>query len=259
LGLEFSPRGAGFKRCLPDEGAQGLSLEIPQSTEKQLIRRCPVKRFALLYFVAAVCVCALIATPAAWGQAATSLRGTITDPSGGAIPNARVHLINADTNLTRTTTSDAQGNYAFPEVQPGNYRLAVEVPGFARYQQTGIQLLVNLPATVNVKMKIGQAQETVTVTEEAPVINSTDASEGNTMGQLQLEQLPIEARDIVQLLSLQPGVVYTSDRTDLDTSVDTRSGAVNGEHSDQSNVNLDGVDDNQQATGWPFSPFSRYR
>jgi hypothetical protein len=51
-----------------------------------------VKRFALLYFVAAVCACALIATPAAWGQAATSLRGTITDPSGGAIPNARVHL-----------------------------------------------------------------------------------------------------------------------------------------------------------------------
>jgi len=212
-----------------------------------------VKQIVNLSFLIVVSVFTLCLSPnAAWAQASTSLRGTITDPSGGAIPNASVRLVNADTNLTRTTASDAQGNYVFPEVQPGNYSLTVEVPGFARYQQTGIQLLVNLPATVNVKMKIGQSQETVTVTEQAPVINSTDASEGNTMGQLQLEQLPIEARDIVQLLSLQPGVVYTSDRTDLDTSVDTRSGAVNGEHSDQSNVNLDGVDDNQQATGQAF-------
>jgi Carboxypeptidase regulatory-like domain len=212
-----------------------------------------VKRFAPFYFVAAVCICALIATPAAWGQASTSLRGTITDPTGAAIPSANVRLINADTNLARTSTSDAQGNYVFPEVQPGNYSLAVEVPGFAKYQQSGIQLLVNLPATINVKMKIGSAQETVTVTEQAPIVNSTDASQGNTMNEVQLQQLPIEARDIVQLLSLQPGVVYTSDRSDVDTTMDTRSGAVNGERSDQSNVSLDGVDDNEQASGLAFT------
>jgi hypothetical protein len=190
--------------------------------------------------------------PASRGQAVTSLRGTVTDPSGAAMPKATVRLTNTGTNLQRTTTSDAQGNYVFSEVSPGNYILDVQAAGFATYHQTGIQLLVNLPATIDVKMKIGQAAETVTVTEQAPVINSTDATEGNTMGQLQLEQLPIEARDIVQLLSLQPGVVYTSDRTDMDTTTDTRSGAVNGERSDQSNVSLDGVDDNQQATGQAF-------
>ncbi len=212
-----------------------------------------MKQFSTLSSVVAVCLLVVLSVmPAAWGQATTSLRGTITDPSGAAIPNATVRLINVDTNLARSVSSDAEGSYVFSSVSPGNYKVAVEVAGFARYEQSGVQLLVNLPATLNVKMKIGQAQETVTVTEQAPVLNTTDASEGNTMGQLQLTQLPIEARDIVQLLSLQPGVVYTSDRTDIDSTVDTRSGAVNGERSDQSNVTLDGIDDNQQASGAAF-------
>jgi hypothetical protein len=212
-----------------------------------------VKHFSLFSLLVAVCVFALLFdAPLAWGQATTSVRGTITDPSGAAIPNATVHLGNTDTNLVRSASADAQGNYVFSEVLPGNYALNVEAAGFAKYHQSGIQLLVNLPATVNVRMKVGAAQETVTVTEQAPVVNATDASQGNTMGEVQLEQLPIEARDIVQLLSLQPGVVYTSDRSDVDTTMDTRSGAVNGERSDQSNVSLDGVDDNQQATGAAF-------
>ncbi|HKS80920.1 MAG TPA: TonB-dependent receptor [Candidatus Acidoferrales bacterium] len=190
---------------------------------------------------------------ATFGQAATSLRGSVTDPSGAAIPNATIQLINTGTNATRTAYTDAQGAYDFLQVVPGTYRLEVQAKGFSKYVQNSIQLLVNLPATVNVKMRLGTQSQTVTVTEAAPVLNTTDASEGNTMGQLQIEQLPIEARDIVQLLSLEPGVVYTSDRTDIDTNFDTRSGAVNGERSDQSNVTLDGVDDNQQTSGEAFS------
>lgn len=195
----------------------------------------------------------LAGSPASWGQAVTSLRGNVSDPSGAAIPNATVHLTNTGTNAVRTAITDAQGDYIYLQVEPGPYRLEVEAAGFSKFAQTGIDLQVNLPATVNVKLKLGPQQQTVTVTEAAPVLNNTDASEGNTMGQMQLEQLPIEARDIVQLLSLQPGVVYTSDRTDVDTTNDTRSGAVNGERSDQSNVSLDGVDDNQQTSGQAFS------
>jgi hypothetical protein len=188
-----------------------------------------------------------------FGQAATSLRGSVTDPSGAAIPNATVQLINTGTNAARTAKSDSQGNYEFLQVVPGTYSLRVEASGFSTYEQTSIQLLVNLPATVNVQMKLGQSQQTVTVTERAPVINTTDASEGNTMGEQQLEQLPIEARDVVQLLSLQPGVVYASDRPDFTSNMDdTRQGAVNGEKSDQNNVTLDGVDDNEQNTGQAF-------
>ncbi|HLV96299.1 MAG TPA: carboxypeptidase-like regulatory domain-containing protein [Candidatus Acidoferrales bacterium] len=135
------------------------------------------------YLLATLCVVValLTAIPNAWGQASTSLRGTISDPSGAAIPSATVRLTNAGTNLGRTATTDQQGNYVFQQVLPGNYDLDVEASGFAKYHQTGIQLLVNLPATIDVKMKIGQSAETVTVTEQAPLLNTTDASIGQTM------------------------------------------------------------------------------
>lgn len=195
----------------------------------------------------------LLFAPMAWSQATTSLRGVVIDPSGASIPNATVHIINTGTNLERTATTDSQGNYAFIQVLPGTYDVVVEAPGFTKYSQKNVQLLVNLPASLNVKMSVGSATQTVTVTERAPLLNTTDASEGNTMGTQQLEQLPIEARDVVQLLSLQPGVVYASDRADFTANMnDTRQGSVNGEKSDQNNVTLDGADDNEQNTGAAF-------
>lgn len=198
--------------------------------------------FALLFFA-----------PAAWSQATTSLRGAVTDPSGASIPSATVRITNTGTNLGRTTTTDSQGNYAFIQVLPGTYDVVVEAAGFTTYNRKNVQLVVNLPSTLDVKMSVGSASQTVTVTERAPLLNTTDASEGNTMGTQQLEQLPIEARDVVQLLSLQPGVVYASDRPDFTSNMDdTRQGSVNGEKSDQNNVTLDGVDDNEQNTGAAF-------
>jgi hypothetical protein len=187
----------------------------------------------------------------AWGQATTSLRGVVTDPSGAAIPNATVHLVNVDTSIERTATTDQQGSYVFAEVQPGNYVLRVESAGFSTYEQKGFQLLVNLPTTINVKMKVGAASTTVEVTAAAPLLNTTDASQGNTMSGGQISDMPLYGRNVAQLLSVQPGVVFTSNRSDLAMN-DTRSGAVNGAHSDQNNITLDGVDVNDQGNGSPF-------
>jgi hypothetical protein len=188
----------------------------------------------------------------AWGQATTSLRGVVTDPSGAAIPNATVHLINVDTTTERTATTDQQGSYVLAEVQPGHYVLQVEAAGFAKFEQKGFQLLVNLPATINVHMKVGAATTTVEVTAAAPLLNTTDASQGNTMSGSQITDMPLYGRNVTQLLSVQPGVVFTSNRSDLAPN-DTRSGAVNGAHSDQNNITLDGVDVNDQGTGAAFS------
>ncbi|MGH9864810.1 MAG: carboxypeptidase regulatory-like domain-containing protein, partial [Candidatus Acidiferrales bacterium] len=213
-----------------------------------------MKRAWVLGVLAILVTAFFVASGSAWGQAATSLRGTITDPSNAAIPNATVHLVNTDTNLERTATTDQQGSYVFAQVQPGHYRLAVEAGGFANFEQKTIELLVNSPATLNIKMKIGSATQTVTVTEAVPLLNTTDASVGNTMGGSEIQNLPLEGGNVVQLLSLQPGVVYTSDRPDFkDSTNDTRSGAVNGERSDQSNVTLDGVDVNDQGGGQAFT------
>ena len=211
-----------------------------------------MKRNWTISLVLALVALALFCVPAAWGQATTSLRGLVSDPSGAAIPNATVHLVNTDTNSARTATTDAQGSYVFAEVFPGNYRLEVDASGFAKYQQTGIQLLVNLPATINIKLKIGATSQTVTVTEQAPLINTTDASQGNTLSGSQISDMPLYARQVTQLLSLQPGVVSVSNRDDL-AGNDTRAGSVNGAHSDQNNITLDGVDVNDQGSGGAFT------
>ncbi len=188
---------------------------------------------------------------AAWGQATTSLRGAVTDPSGAAIPGAKVTIVNPSTGVTRSATTAGDGTYVFAQLLPGTYVLNVEATGFQKYNQTGVVLRVALPATVNVAMKVGAVTQVVSVSGQAPLLNTTNASIGQTMGSTQIEQLPLEARNVPSLLSIQPGVVYTSDRNDLYT-YDTRSGAVDGERSDQSNVTLDGVDVNDQFEGTAF-------
>src|SRR5271168_891597 len=126
-------------------------------------------RYALVLGILLIALMVFAGGPAARGQAATSLRGSVTDPSSAAIPNAAIHLINTGTNTDRMATTDAQGEYTFAQVAPGTYRLEVEAGGFSKYVQSGIQLLVNLPATINVKLKLGSQQQTVTITEAAPV------------------------------------------------------------------------------------------
>jgi len=189
----------------------------------------------------------------AWGQATTSLRGVVTDPSGAAVPNAQVTLTNTATNTVRTAVTGSDGAYAFTEVQPGTYTLTVEAQGFRKYERRNLVLQVSLPATVNVRLEIGAVSQVVSVTAEAPLLNRTDASLGQTMGSLEIQELPLEARNVPQLLSLQPGVVYTSDRADIDVNNDTRSGAVNGERSDQSNITLDGVSVNDEFNRYAFT------
>ncbi len=125
--------------------------------------------------------------------------------------------------------------------------------GFRRYEQKGIQLLVNTPATLNPTLDIGTGTETVEVTSEAPAVNTTDATLGNAFNEHQVKELPLEGRNVPDLLSLQNGVAYTGNRSDIDRDTDTRSGSVNGAHSDQSNMTLDGVDVNDQVNGYAFT------
>lgn len=194
----------------------------------------------------------------AFSQASsTSLQGTVTDPSGSAIAGAAVRLSNTESRTERTTTTGPQGEYRFLALSPGTYSLSVTATGFARYLQTSLQLLVNTPATSNIQLKVGSATESVSVTSEAPALNAVDASLGNSFGETQVKQVPIEARNVPELLSLQAGVAYTGHRQDLQDPAykdqDTRSGAVNGARSDQSNITLDGVDVNDQSNGYAFT------
>jgi len=183
----------------------------------------------------------------------TSLRGTVTDPSGSVVQGATVILENKESNLSRTVTTGVQGDYQFPFLPPGTYSLLVTASGFERYQQSGLELLVNTPVTANVRLKLGKASEVVNVTTEAPILNTVDASLGNSFDQNQVTQIPLEGRNVPDLLSVQAGVAYTGNRPDIDKDQDTRNGAVNGARSDQSNITLDGVDVNDQSNGYAFT------
>src|ERR1700757_1322407 len=209
-----------------------------------------MKRFGQWIYLVAVC---LALTNVSFPQASSSsLRGTVTDPSGSALPGATVVVASTELQITRTSTTGAVGDYGFPALPPGTYILTVTATGFARYRQTDIQLLVNTPATANVQLKVGAASENVTVTSEAPVLNLVDASIGNSFTQIQVQQIPLEGRNVPDLLSLQAGVAYTGNRIG-DQDQDTRNGAVNGARSDQSNITLDGVDVNDQSNGYAFT------
>src|SRR6266576_4837176 len=184
----------------------------------------------------------------------TSLRGTVSDSSGAAVAHAMVTLTSSDRGIQRTATSSETGSYEFLQLQPGTYDLTVEMTGFSKYQQKQIQLLVDTPATVNLKLAIGTSTETVEVSAEAAAINTTDASIGNAFNEIQVKQLPMEGRNVPDLLTLQAGVTYFGHRESLNAQTnDTRNGAVNGAHSDQTNITLDGVDVNDQVNGYAFS------
>ncbi len=210
-----------------------------------------MKRFERWMSLVVVCVALSgVAFPQA---SSSSLRGTVTDPSGSAIPGATVVIDNAESKTTRTATTGDVGDYTFPVLPPGTYTLTVTATGFARYQQTNIQLLVNTPSTANVRLKVGTTSETITVTSEAPALDLVDASLGNSFDQTQVREIPLEGRNVPDLLSLQAGVAYTGNRPDIDKDQDTRNGSVNGARSDQSNITLDGVDVNDQSNGYAFT------
>src|ERR1700741_4203659 len=122
----------------------------------------------------------------------TSLRGTVTDPSRAVVSGANVNLANLERGFTRTVTTGYSGNYEFLQLQPGVYQLTVEVAGFRKAEQKHVQLMVDTPATMNVKLEVGTAAiEVIEVNAEAPGINTANASLGNAFDETQIKTLPL--------------------------------------------------------------------
>src|SRR5579859_3674679 len=151
----------------------------------------------------------LLSTATTWGQATTSVRGAVTDPSGGAIVGASVTLVNTDSKIERKSSTNEDGSYQFTFLPPGTYKLSITATGFQGFEKEGLALLVNTPATINAQLKIGSASEVVKVTTEEPVLNLVDASIGNSFAENQVRNIPLEGRNVPDLLSLQAGVAYT--------------------------------------------------
>ncbi|GGA69491.1 hypothetical protein GCM10011507_21260 [Edaphobacter acidisoli] len=193
------------------------------------------------------------------------MSGVVTDPSGAAIPGATVNLLAPLTGAARTETTNRAGEYSFPQLAPGKYELTIAAQGFTTVKKPPFDLLVSQPATLNFTLQVATSVSEVTVTAGGqPVLNTTDATLGNTFEGQRIQDLPIEARNVPDLLSLQPGVTFMG-RTDNNIGTqsvgnngsDSRSGTTNGGRSDQSNITLDGVDVNDVNNGYAFTSVLR--
>ena len=188
----------------------------------------------------------LLSCHIAFGQtSASSVKGVIKDPQGSVVAGATVTLSNPETSLSRTTTSNESGQFFFEGIQPGTYKVEVEAKGFKKAALNEVHANVARTTDLEVPMELGSVSETISVTVGAgeALINNQDASLGNNFGPQQISQLPLNARNVAGLLSLQPAV--------------TPSGYVAGGRSDQANLTLDGVDVNEQQTGDAFTPVLR--
>jgi|HubBroStandDraft_6_1064221.scaffolds.fasta_scaffold17755_1 hypothetical protein len=197
-------------------------------------------------FVFALAIFLSGATSTAAQTGTTSLRGVVVDKSRAAVSGAKVTVRNASEGVERDATTSALGEFEILALPPGTYTLTVEKDGFGKYQQDGLQLLVNVAASATVTLQVGSVTTQVEVSAQTETINTTDASLGNAFNENQVKQLPLESRNVPDLLSLQAGVIYTGDRPDMDAEKDTRSGSVNGARSDQSNITLDGISVNDK-------------
>ena len=167
----------------------------------------------------------------------TGVNGTVKDQQGAVVPGATVTLTNPQTGFSRTVTTGADGNYAFPSIASGTYQIEVTASSFKKSIVRDVQALVDNPIELNVSLELGDVSAVVDVTANniESVVNTQDASIGNNFVPQQITQLPTNLRRVNDLLTLQPGV--------------TREGYTAGSRSDQNNLTLDGVDINDQQTG----------
>jgi hypothetical protein len=186
-----------------------------------------------VFFSLAILLCA----GSAWAQTgASTIRGTVTDASDAVVPNATVTITNLQTNLTRTQTTTALGTFGFELIPIGDYKLEVQAQGFKKQVVSPVHALVGGIAEVPVTLAVGELTAVVMVEATSTVValNTQDATLGNNFVNQQIMQLPMEARNITGLLTLQAGVTGSPDA----------AGYVAGARSDQSNITLDGVDIN---------------
>ena len=182
----------------------------------------------------------------------TSLSGTVVDTSGAMIPGAAINIANAASGKIESTQSKSKGEFSFEQLSPGTYEVKVSSPGFSELDEK-VELLVSTPVNLTFKLTAGST-EVVNVESSIATINSTDATLGKAFDSAQVANLPYLANNVTYLLSLQPGVLgLDSGAQTGGLNVDSRTGIVNGARQDQTNITLDGVDNNDQIFGYAFN------
>src|ERR1700691_4371249 len=172
-------------------------------------------------------------------QFSGSMQGVVQDPSGAGIAKATIRIVNRDTQVTETVNSDVSGNFRFISLPPGSYKLIVEATGFAK-SETDVTLLTEQNLNVPITLKVGSASESITVSTEAPVVDTADSRTELTLENHAVAELPIVGRNLVTLVTMAPGA------TGLGTSAagSPASGVDNYSTEEQVDVSANGQGQN---------------
>src|SRR6202163_1138312 len=133
--------------------------------------------------------------------------GTVTDQSGGVVAGATVTVIDTERGVNRTLTSDDAGEYNAPNLTPGMYTVRAEAKGFKKLERQNIALEVGKEVRIDLTVQPGQQEQTVTVTEQVPLVETTNATLGGTLNNADIIDMPLNGRNYQNLLSLRPGVM----------------------------------------------------
>ncbi len=177
----------------------------------------------------------------------TSVTGTVTDPTGAAVPGATVQVVNASTGAKLNANTNEQGSYSVPAIPAGAYRVTVTKTGFKSETVQNVSLIVGVPGTVNVKLEVGQTTETIEVTAGAEVVQAQTADVSTNLTGRQLTDLPFATRNAVELMVDAPGT---------QTPTNPRSSSVNGLPKGAINITIDGMntqDNNLKSSDGYFS------
>jgi Carboxypeptidase regulatory-like domain/TonB dependent receptor len=177
--------------------------------------------------------------------------GRVSDSSGAVLANVKVTLTNEATGVSADTTTSGNGDYGFPQVSVGAYRIEFDLAGFKKNVQKGVNVDLNQVVTLNSALQIGQTKEIVEVTSEAPLVDTTSTQLGSIMNSAQVSNLPLNSRDTYQLLQLQPGVQGVGG-SDLFYGSNVSGGvSVNGGRSRSNNFSVNGGDGNDLFVNGP--------
>ena len=189
---------------------------------------------------------------AMYGQLNTGgILGTVKDASGAVVAGADVSVKNAGTNFTREVKTDAKGDYAVPDLEPGDYSVSVRAQGFQEAIHSGLQLVVNQLLRVDVTLTVGSIQQKVEVTGQPPLVQTDTSSVGQVIAENQVENLPLNGRNFLQLALLSPG---TNDggpgNAQASRDIGGVSLAANGARTPSNNYMMDGMDNNLAINGY---------
>jgi outer membrane receptor protein involved in Fe transport len=202
-------------------------------------------------WLAIVSLCVVCSTLLSAQSTGGRIFGRVADPSGAVLAGVKVTATNEATGVNRPTQTNDSGDYVFVDIPVGTYDLKFEQEGFTSALRKGVTLEINQVLTLNMTMQVGQTREVVEVTSEAPLVDTTSTQMGAVVNNRAVSQLPLNARDTYQLLSLQPGV-QSQTGTDLFYGSD-RAGvvSVNGGRGRSNNFSVNGGDANDQFANLP--------